>query len=110
MQQTKPQGGSERAAVRLRMWPRPRRCSRKGDRPELILADPTKLESIDVFESTFPVAMDLEAAIDAAEDAGPRFGDGLRYMLRSNRFELPSQLVFFNPSIPQRHPSCSFMG
>jgi len=66
----------------------------KGDRPELILADPTKLESIHVFESTFPVAMDLEAAIDAAEDAGPRFGDGLRYMLRSNRFELPSQLVF----------------
>ncbi len=66
----------------------------KGGRPELILADPTKRESIHIFESTFPVAMDLEAAIDAAQDAGPRFGDGLRYMLRSNRFELPSQLFF----------------
>ena len=76
----------------------------KGDRPELILADPTKLESIHIFESTFPVAMDLEAAIDAAEDAGPRFGDGLRYMLRSNRFELPSQLVFFQPFDPAKTP------
>jgi pimeloyl-ACP methyl ester carboxylesterase len=71
---------------------------------ELALADPQRLETIDAFGSRFPVAIDLEAAIDAAEDAGPRFGDGLRYMLRSNRFELPSQLVFFQPFDPAKSP------
>lgn len=38
--------------------------------------------------------MDLEGAIDAAEDAGPRFGDDLRYMLRSNRLNSRRSLLF----------------
>jgi hypothetical protein len=44
----------------------------------LFLVDPQRLETVEALESTFPVAMDLEAVIDATEDSGPRFGDGLR--------------------------------
>ncbi len=68
----------------------------------LLLANPQRLETINASGSAFPVAMDLEAAIDATKEAGPPFGDGLRYMLRPNQFALPSQLLFFQPFDPDK--------
>jgi pimeloyl-ACP methyl ester carboxylesterase len=70
----------------------------------LVLANPLRLDTINASGATFPVAMDLEAAIDATQDAGPPFGDGLRYMLRSNQFAYPSQLFFFQPFDPTTTP------
>ncbi len=63
----------------------------------LSLADPTRVETIDALQEKLPVAMDLEAWLDAAEATGPAFGSGLRYMLRSNKFGSASRLIFLRP-------------
>jgi hypothetical protein len=70
----------------------------------LFFADPTRVETIEAFGENIPVAMNLEAWLDAAEATGPRFGAGLRYMLRSNRFEYPSHLIFLQPFDPDKTP------
>ena len=64
---------------------------------DLFLADPMRVETIDALKEKLPVAMDLEAWLDAAEATGPSFGAGFRYMLRSNRFESQSRLTFLRP-------------
>ncbi len=64
---------------------------------DLFLADPTKLETIRIFEKELPLAMDLEAWLDKVEATGPPVGAGFRYMLRSDKFESPSHLTFLQP-------------
>ena len=56
-----------------------------------------RVETINALQEKLPVAMDLDAWLDAAEATGPSFGSGLRYMLRSNRFGSESRLAFLRP-------------
>lgn len=72
------------------------RPSSKGNM-DLFLTDPIRVETIDDLGKDFPVAMNLEAWLDAAEATEPSFGAGFRYMLRSNRFRSPSRLIFLRP-------------
>jgi hypothetical protein len=46
--------------------------------------------------------MDLEAALDASHATGPRFLDGLGYLLRSDRKR--SRLTFLQPYDPEKIP------
>ena len=64
---------------------------------DLFLTDPMRVETIDDLEKELPVAMNLEAWLDAAEATGPSFGADFRYMLRSNKFGSPSRLIFLRP-------------
>jgi pimeloyl-ACP methyl ester carboxylesterase len=66
------------------------------------LADPSRIGTIRVGDRTFPVAMDLEAALDANHATGPRFLDGLGYLLRSDRKR--SRLTFLQPYEPEKIP------
>ncbi|HEY5769053.1 MAG TPA: alpha/beta hydrolase [Terrimicrobium sp.] len=66
-------------------------------RLNLIFADPQRLEVVRVFQQELPTAMDLEAPLEAAKSMGPRFGEGLRYLLRADRFGDRSQLIFLKP-------------
>jgi pimeloyl-ACP methyl ester carboxylesterase len=71
---------------------------------DLFLADPTKLETIRVFEKELPLAMDLEAWLDKVEATGPPVGAGFRYMLRSDKFEAQSHLTFLQPFDADKTP------
>jgi Alpha/beta hydrolase family len=71
---------------------------------KLFLADPTKLETIRVFEKELPLAMDLEAWLDKVQATGPPVGAGFRYMLRSDKFESQSHLTFLQPFDPDKTP------
>jgi pimeloyl-ACP methyl ester carboxylesterase len=71
---------------------------------EVRLADPTTLGQVTVDGVTLPLAMDLEAPIDSARSTAPRFRDGLRYLVRADRFRAPSQLVFLQPYDPNKIP------
>jgi pimeloyl-ACP methyl ester carboxylesterase len=55
-------------------------------------------------KTDFLLPWNLEAWLDAAEATGPPVGAGFRYMLRSNRFEHPSQLTFLQPFDPEKTP------
>jgi hypothetical protein len=70
---------------------------------EVRLADPSRIGSIRVGDRTFPVAMDLEAALDASHATGPRFLDGLGYLLRSDRKR--SRLTLLQPYDPEKFRS-----
>jgi pimeloyl-ACP methyl ester carboxylesterase len=71
---------------------------------DLFLADPTKLETIRIFEKELPLAMDLEAWLDEVEATGPPVGAGFRYMLRSDKFEAQSHLTFLQPFDAEKTP------
>jgi pimeloyl-ACP methyl ester carboxylesterase len=73
-------------------------------RMDLFFADPTRVETIEAFEKELPVAMDLEAWLDAVEATGPPSGAGFRYMLRSNKFGDQSRLTFLQPFDPDKTP------
>ena len=47
---------------------------------------------------------DLKHVLDVARETGPRPLDGLRYLLFSNWFQYPSQLVFLQPFNPAKTP------
>ena len=70
---------------------------------ELLLVDPTSVETIEAFGNTFPVAMDLEAWLNAVDATGPPIGAGLRYMLRSDKSE-QARLTFLHPFEPDKTP------
>lgn len=74
------------------------------DKYELRLAEPEIIKDVTVEGKKLPVAMNLEAPIDAAQAAGPRFGDGIRYLLRSDRFAAASQLLFLAPYDSRKIP------
>lgn len=71
---------------------------------ELRLADPRRVREVAVDGKEMPVAMNLEAAIDAATATGPRFWDGLRYLVRADRFSRPGHLAFLEPYDPAKIP------
>lgn len=76
------------------------------------LADPLRVETIDLGPAAgprgqrqpLPVAMDLEASLDAARSLGPRPLDGLRYLLRADRFAGESRVTFLQPFDPDKRP------
>lgn len=72
--------------------------------PRLRLENPKLTAKTDVGTTMAPLAMNLEAPIDATVRSGPRLLDGLRYLLLANRFSAPSQLVFLEPYNPQKTP------
>ena len=77
----------------------------KGSSPtsfEVRLADPSRIETMRVGDRSFPIAMDLEATLDATHATGPRFLDGLGYLLRPARKK--SRLTFLQPYDPERIP------
>ncbi|MEA3640665.1 MAG: alpha/beta fold hydrolase [Lamprobacter sp.] len=53
---------------------------------------------------SLPVAMDLEAPLDATRSLGPRPIDGLRYLLRADRFSGQSRITFLQPFDPDKRP------
>jgi hypothetical protein len=71
---------------------------------ELVLADPTKVETIKAFGQEFPLAMDLEAWLDQVEATGPPAVAGVRQMLRPDKFEGRSRLTFLQPFDPDKIP------
>ena len=73
-------------------------------RMELLLADPTSVETIEAFGKKLPVSMDLEAWLNAVEATGPPVGAGVRYMLHSDEFAHQARLVFLQPFDPDRTP------
>ncbi len=82
------------------------------DQLQVALADPLRVESIDLGPAAgphgqrqpLPVAMDLDAPLDAARALGPRPLAGLRYLLRADRFEGQSRLTFLQPFDPDKRP------
>jgi hypothetical protein len=70
----------------------------------LFAVDPQGVPKTDILGKRLPVAMNLEAALDVARETGPRPLDGLRYLLFSNWFQYPSQLVFLQPFNPAKTP------
>jgi pimeloyl-ACP methyl ester carboxylesterase len=69
---------------------------------EVSMADPERVESVRLAGRDFPVAMDLEAALNATGATGPRFLDGLRYLLLSDR--KTARLSFLQPYDPGKIP------
>ena len=66
-----------------------------------------RVETVRIAERDYPVAMDLEAALDPTKATGPRFLEGLGFLLRSDRKK--SGLVFCNLTILTKFRSSSFM-
>jgi pimeloyl-ACP methyl ester carboxylesterase len=71
---------------------------------EAKLADPRVLSKVNVEGTSMPLAMNLEAPLDKAQDTGPRFGAGILYLLRVDRFGAPAQLGFLQPYDPNKTP------
>lgn len=53
---------------------------------------------------SLPVAMDLDAPLDAVRSLGPRPLDGLRYLMRADRFSGQSRITFLQPFDPDKRP------
>lgn len=68
------------------------------------LADPERLPQVRIGDLLLPVAMDLDAPLDASRATGPRWGAGLRYLLRADRFAGESRLTFLEPYAPDKRP------
>ncbi|WP_201220965.1 esterase/lipase family protein [Halochromatium roseum] len=84
----------------------------KADQLRVALADPLRVESIDLGpvagprdqRQPLPVAMDLEAPLDATRALGPGPLAGLHYLLRADRFAGESRLTFLQPFDPEKRP------
>lgn len=68
------------------------------------LADPTRVDSVRVGQRSLPVAMDLDAPLDATRAMGPDVFAGFRYLLRANRFGGRSRITFLQPFDPDKRP------
>jgi len=83
---------------------------------QVALADPVRVTSVEldpaepfvpVSESprfSLPLAMDLEAPLDATRSLGPGPLAGLRYLLRADRFTGQSRITFLQPFDPDKRP------
>ncbi len=79
---------------------------------QIVLADPLRVETIDLGpvvgprgqRQPLPVAMDLDASLDAIRSLGPRPLDGLRYLLRADQFAGQSRITFLQPFDPDKRP------
>jgi pimeloyl-ACP methyl ester carboxylesterase len=68
------------------------------------LLDPDRVHSVPTRYGDLPVAMDLEAPLDATRATGPRLGDGLANLLRPGRFTGRPRIVFLQPYDAQKIP------
>ena len=68
------------------------------------LADPLHLDSVAVGGKEVPVAMDLDAPLDATRAMGPDIFAGLRYLLRADRFRGQAKITFLQPYDPDKRP------
>ncbi|MFZ0708522.1 MAG: alpha/beta fold hydrolase [Terrimicrobiaceae bacterium] len=69
---------------------------------EVRMVDPERVESVRVAGRDLPVAMDLEAVLNATRATGPRLLDGVRYLLLSDR--KTARLIFLQPYAPRKIP------
>ena len=75
-----------------------------ASRMKLSLLDPRRVAEVDVAGRRLPVAMDLEAPIQAASDLGPGFFLGLRHLFRPDRFDGYANIYFLEPYDPAKRP------
>lgn len=68
------------------------------------LVDPERMQALRTAHGDFPIAMDLEAPIDATRATGPRLGMGLINLLRPDRFAGQPRIVFLQPYEPDKIP------
>jgi pimeloyl-ACP methyl ester carboxylesterase len=68
------------------------------------LVDPTRIQAVRTGYGDLPVAMDLEAPLDATTATGPRLGAGLVNLLRPGRFTGRPRIVFLQPFDPDKRP------
>jgi hypothetical protein len=71
---------------------------------QVALANPERVASINLGSRRLPVAMDLEAPLDATRSLGPGPFAGLRYLLRADRFAGQSRIVFLQPFDAEKRP------
>jgi pimeloyl-ACP methyl ester carboxylesterase len=72
----------------------------KADRSQCCdaaLVDADQIQTVAIADGQLPVAMDLEAAIDATRATGARFGAGLANLLRPGHFVGQPRIVFAEP-------------
>ncbi len=68
------------------------------------LMDPERIRSVQTAHGELPVAMDLEARLDATRATGSRFGAGLTNLLRPGHFAGRPRIVFLEPFDPDKIP------
>jgi len=75
-----------------------------GARLQVALADPERIATVDLGARRMPLAMDLDAPLDAARSLGPGIFAGLRYLLRADAFSGESRVTFLEPYDPAKRP------
>ena len=68
------------------------------------LVDPERISRVPTRHGDVPVAMDLEAPLDATRATGPRRAEGLTNLLRSDRFLGRPRIIFLQPFDPDKTP------
>ena len=68
------------------------------------LVDPRRVDTVRTARGELPVAMDLEAPLDATRATGPRLGAGLLNLLRPGGFAGRPRVVFLQPFDPDKRP------
>jgi len=68
------------------------------------LADPELVETVGVGTRWVPLAMDLEAPLDATRALGPGIFGGLKYLLRADTFSGEARVGFLQPYDPAKRP------
>ena len=71
---------------------------------QVALADPERVATVDLGARRMPLAMDLDAPLDAARSLGPGIFAGLRYLLRADAFSGQSRVTFLEPYDPAKRP------
>ena len=71
---------------------------------EAALVDPDLIQSVQTVHGKVPVAMDLEAPLDATRATGARFGAGLSNLVRPGAFAGRPRIVFLEPFDPEKIP------
>jgi pimeloyl-ACP methyl ester carboxylesterase len=75
-----------------------------GKRFRVSFVDPLQLDSVEVGDRVVPLAMDLDAPLDATRAMGPGFLDGFRFLVRADRFDGESRITFLQPFDPEKQP------
>jgi len=73
-------------------------------RLQVSLAEPEYVGSVDLGRRRVPLAMDLEAPLDATRALGPGIFGGLKYLLRADTFSGEARVRFLQPYDPAKRP------
>ena len=79
----------------------------KADRSQCCdaaLVDADQIQTVTTADGQLPIAMDLEAAVDATRATGARFGAGLANLLRPGHFVGKPRIVFAEPFDAEKIP------